>query len=81
MDTYDVLDDETANLILQLQISDGLELYETFEGKGKHREGELSDAQLALQIYTEDLKRHATIASDRQMTKSIAQHASPMKKF
>ncbi|TVY29615.1 putative E3 ubiquitin-protein ligase [Lachnellula hyalina] len=72
MDTYDVLDDETANLILQLQISDGLELYETFEGKGKHREGELSDAQLALQIYTEDLKRHATIASDRQMTKSIA---------
>ncbi|TVY92417.1 hypothetical protein LAWI1_G001713 [Lachnellula willkommii] len=72
MDYFDVLEEETANLILQLQISDGLELYETFEGKGKHRQGELTDAQLALQIYTEDLKRNATIVSDRQMTRSIA---------
>ena len=72
MDTFDVLDEETAALILQLQISDSLELYETFEGKGKRRVGELTNAQLALQIYTDESKRNATIISDRQMTKSIA---------
>ncbi|TVY16225.1 hypothetical protein LARI1_G005005 [Lachnellula arida] len=77
MDYFDVLEEETANLILQLQISDGLDLYETFEGKGKHRQGELTDAQLALQIYTEDLKQQGA-ASDRETAcrlGGVAQHA------
>jgi hypothetical protein len=70
MDDLTALDEETATLILQIQLVDSLGLFETFEGKGKHLEGELTDAQLALQICTEDLKRNAAIISDRQMTQS-----------
>lgn len=59
-------------MILQLQISDSIELYKDLENRSKQPEGEFSDAQLALQIYIEDLQRNASIFADRQMTKSIA---------
>lgn len=41
--------------------------------KGKGREGELSDSQLAAYLYREDLRRNVSILADRQMTRSIAQ--------
>ncbi|KAH8586700.1 hypothetical protein B0O99DRAFT_665658 [Bisporella sp. PMI_857] len=67
------MDDATDALIIQLQIQDSQQLFEEYEGKGKLREGDLSDAQLAIYLYQEDLQRHALILSDRQMTQSIAQ--------
>ncbi|TVY78338.1 putative E3 ubiquitin-protein ligase ariadne-2 [Lachnellula suecica] len=72
MEVFDFQDEELAAAIIQCQISDGLELFETLKGKGKMPEGQLSDAQVAIQLYTEDLKRNAAIVSDRQMTRSIA---------
>lgn len=67
------MDEATAALIFRLQIEDSEELRETFEGKGKGREGEIPDALLALQLHTEDLNRNSTLITDRLMARSIAQ--------
>ena len=40
--------------------------------KGKQREGTLTDADLALQLYVEDLKRTEAALSDRKIAQSIA---------
>lgn len=60
----------TFNIILQLQLEDTEELAST--AKGKQREGTLSDADLALQMYTEDLKACDASMADRKMAQSIA---------
>ncbi|KAH7407616.1 IBR domain-containing protein [Cadophora sp. MPI-SDFR-AT-0126] len=65
------MDPETAALILQLQIQDSDELFSSCEGKGKGIEGVLSDTQIALQIYGEELQRNATIIADQTMTRSL----------
>ncbi|KAH9223443.1 hypothetical protein DL95DRAFT_420154 [Leptodontidium sp. 2 PMI_412] len=72
MDTFHSMDSKTASLILQLQIEDSTNLLSSYEGKGKGIEGVLTDTQLALQLYTEELERNATIISDRHMTRSLA---------
>ncbi|KAL3426422.1 E3 ubiquitin-protein ligase ARI5 [Phlyctema vagabunda] len=64
------IDEETASLIIRLQIEDSEELDRTAKGKG--REDQLTDAQLALAFYREELERTASVVSDRQMTRSIA---------
>ncbi len=63
-------DDLTAALLIQLQIEDAEQALSSF--KGKAREGELSDAELALQLYKQDLECNASIISDQRMTRSIA---------
>jgi len=67
------IDEATAALIVQLQLEDCESIITTVEGKGKGREGELSDTQLALQLYQEDMQRNDAVIKDRRMTKSIAQ--------
>ncbi|KAJ8125733.1 hypothetical protein O1611_g7904 [Lasiodiplodia mahajangana] len=62
-------DDESLDLILSLLREDASVFSST--SKGKQAEGTLSDADLALQLYTEELSRAAIYASDRRMTKSI----------
>jgi hypothetical protein len=71
MDTFYDLEDENAAQALQLQLSDSLELSGSYTRKGKNPQGRLTDAQLALLIYTEDLKRNVTIMSDRRMIESF----------
>ncbi|PBP18079.1 hypothetical protein BUE80_DR010964 [Diplocarpon rosae] len=71
MDSFADMDLETAALILQLQIDDSEELFASSDRKGKGREGVLSDTQLALQIFKEEMQRNAAITADRQMTRSI----------
>jgi hypothetical protein len=66
------MDEASAVLIIQLQIQDSQQLSEIYETKGKGREGELSDSQLAACLYREDLQRNASILADRQMIRSIA---------
>ncbi len=66
------MDFGTATLILQLQLEDSNELFESFEGKGKGREGVLSDSQIAFQMFKEDLERTSAIVADRKMSTSIA---------
>lgn len=72
MDVSNNMDDDTAALILQLQLEDSQELFTTCEGKGKGREGDISDTQLALNLYREDLERNVSIINDRKMTRSLA---------
>lgn len=72
MTTFDDIDDESAAMILQLQIEDSDEIFAQLEGNGKRPEGLLSDDQLAFQILKEELERDAATLKDRQMTKSIA---------
>jgi hypothetical protein len=72
VNAFNSMDEASAALIIQLQIQDSQQLSEEYEGTGKGREGELSDTQLAINLYREDLQRHASIVADRQMTRSIA---------
>lgn len=72
MNMYGDMDEDSAALIIQLQIKDSQLLFERCEGKGKGREGELSDWHLAISLYQKDLERDASIVADRMMTRSIA---------
>jgi hypothetical protein len=69
---FSFIDEDSAALIIQLQIHDSQLLSARYEGKGKGREGEPSDWQLAINLYQEDLERGASIVADRQMARSIA---------
>ncbi|KAK0272285.1 hypothetical protein LTR35_012868 [Friedmanniomyces endolithicus] len=72
--SFQTMDPLTLSTIIQLQLEDSEHLTANGggEGKGKQREGTLSDAQLALQMYTEDLVSTNAVLSDRRMAQSIA---------
>ena len=63
------LDDATANLIIQLQCKDIEELLGASKGKG--RDGEKTDADIALATYQQELQTMNTILTDRYMGKSL----------
>lgn len=73
MDIIDLsgLDEETAALIIQLQLEDSQALAEQHGGKGKAPEGSITDSQVAFRLYAKDLERSAFLTADRQMAKSI----------
>ena len=73
MDALSTMDEESALLILRLQLEDSLTFSDPKTEKGESKEGEMTDAELALNVYREDLERATTIASDRQMSRSITQ--------
>lgn len=64
------LDDATATLIFQLQSEDIEELLSANKGKG--RNGEISDADLAVATYQQELQASNTILTDRCMVRSLA---------
>lgn len=67
----DHVDHATATLILQLQISDIEELQQS--SKGKSRDDERSDADLAIATYQNELQKMNTIQADRSMARSLMQ--------
>ena len=73
MDIFANMDIGSAALIFQLQLEESNEVFESFEGKGKGREGDLSDSQVAFQLYKEDMEHNLTVVADRKMSRSIAQ--------
>ncbi|TKA61892.1 hypothetical protein B0A55_11799 [Friedmanniomyces simplex] len=64
------MDPLTLSAIIQLQLEDSEHLAANV--KGKQREGTVTDAELALQLYTEDLMSTDAVLSDRRMAQSIA---------
>lgn len=64
------MDPLTLSTALQLHLEDTEELASRAKGKG--REGTVSDAELALQIYTEELNACTATLSDRAMAQSMA---------
>ncbi|KAK4898283.1 hypothetical protein LTR27_004290 [Elasticomyces elasticus] len=68
--SFQAMDPLTLSTIIQLQLEDSEEL--SANVKGKQREGTISDAQLALQMYTKDLMSTDAVLSDRRMAQSIA---------
>ncbi|KAK3625050.1 hypothetical protein LTR56_013654 [Elasticomyces elasticus] len=68
--SFQAMDPLTLSTIIQLQLEDSEQL--TANVKGKQREGTVSDAQLALQMYTEDLMSTDAVLTDRRMAQSIA---------
>lgn len=70
MNSFD-FDNASVNLMLQLQIQDLEEIIAS--SKGKYREGETPDADLALDAYKSELESFKASISDRCMCKSIAQ--------
>lgn len=67
---FEVIDAATASLIAQLQLDDLESLI--CSGKGKSRDGDISDADFARNLYRNDLNAAIALASDRRMTESIA---------
>ena len=67
----DLVDDATATLILQLQNRDIEELIHA--NKGKSRDGEPSDADLAVATYRQELQEMSIILADRCMGRSFTQ--------
>lgn len=67
------VDDATAALIVRLQREDVEELRQL--DKGKSREGEKSDAYVAMELYQEELQQADAILADRCMSRSLAQAA------
>ena len=65
-----VVDDGSAALILQLQRDDVEAI--SARNKSKQREGEQTDAELALQLCLEELQLFETTYADQQMAHSIA---------
>src|SRR5277367_2969081 len=58
-----------AALAVQLLLKDSEQLF--VNSKGKFKEREVSDAELALAYFDEDLGKASVIIADRQMTQSI----------
>ncbi|KAI4107881.1 MAG: hypothetical protein LQ339_002491 [Xanthoria mediterranea] len=64
------IDDASAALILQLQREDAGELQRS--SKGKNREDEVSDIDLAIELLQQDLQETNTFLMDRCMSRSLA---------
>lgn len=64
------VDDETAALIVQLQIADTEELWSS--QKGKSRPNAPTDTEIAILLQKQDLLDALSVVSDRRMTRSIA---------
>lgn len=64
------IDALTLSAIVQMQLEEGEEL--ASRAKNKQREGTLSDAQLALQMYMDDLKCADSTLKDRKLAQSIS---------
>ncbi|KAL8720066.1 MAG: hypothetical protein Q9181_007969, partial [Wetmoreana brouardii] len=65
----DQADDATAALIVQLQHEDLQEL--KHQDKGKSREGDRSDADIAMAFYQEELQQLGIVLKDRYMSRSL----------
>ncbi|KFY26711.1 hypothetical protein V493_03912 [Pseudogymnoascus sp. VKM F-4281 (FW-2241)] len=64
------VDEQTAYLIIQLQLQDA-DFYSS-SSKGKAREDEISDESIAFQLQKQELEGLSIFLSDRRMTQSIA---------
>ena len=68
--SLDEVDDATAALIIQLQRQDVEELQSL--AKGKSREIDVCDADVAMTIFQEELHQRSAILNDRCMSRSLA---------
>ena len=71
LDELDRVDAATAKLILQLHNGDIEELLHA--SKGKSRDDEVSDADLAITTYQKELQERSTILADQCMARSLTQ--------
>lgn len=68
--SFQSMDPLTLSTVIQMQLEDTKEL--TARAKGKQREGTVTDAELALQMYTEDLINTNAVLTDGKMAQSMA---------
>ncbi|KAH6605967.1 hypothetical protein Trco_005120 [Trichoderma cornu-damae] len=61
------IDQDSLDLIIELQLQDARNMI-----KGKHREGEAPDFELALEFFNSELESLHTFLHDREMSRSLA---------
>ncbi|KAL8668523.1 MAG: hypothetical protein Q9168_006853 [Polycauliona sp. 1 TL-2023] len=66
----DQVDDASMALILELQREDVEELQRS--SKGKHREDDVADVDLAIQLFEQGIQQMTTLFADRCMSRSLA---------
>ncbi|KAK6212458.1 hypothetical protein LQW54_005232 [Pestalotiopsis sp. IQ-011] len=67
------MDDADAALIVQILLQDGQEAISSAEGNGKRIAGDETDAQVAFNLYLEEVERAQGFIFDKRMTRSIQQ--------
>ena len=68
--SFEGMDEHTAALILQLQLADLEDVMSS--GKGKGREDQASDQDIAISAYRQEVETRLSLLADRRMTESIA---------
>ena len=63
------LDQQTADLILQLQLEDAEVYFSSAKGKG--REGEVSDEMLAFEMQRQEIENMSLFCTDNRMARSM----------
>lgn len=67
------MDDEDAALIIKILLRDGEEVISSAEGKGKRIAGDETDAEVAFNLYLEEVERAQGFIFDKRMTRSMQQ--------
>ncbi|KAJ4387687.1 hypothetical protein N0V93_008285 [Gnomoniopsis smithogilvyi] len=67
------MDDDSYELILKLMLEDSRQLA---EGKGKQKEGNISDTEVAFNLYAKEIENALTIDADHRLVMSIQQALS-----
>ncbi|KAK0650154.1 hypothetical protein DIS24_g7131 [Lasiodiplodia hormozganensis] len=66
------MDEQSAALVLQLQLEDIATIFATAKGKGRADDSTADDAAYALRLHQQDLEASMVILEDRKMCQSIA---------
>lgn len=66
------MDEQSAALVLQLQLEDIANIFATAKGKGRADDSTADDAAYALQLHQQELETSMVILEDRKMCQSIA---------
>ena len=69
---FEALDDTTSALIIEIQLQDIEQLLTAAQGKGKAREGVVTEWEQILLLHRDELRRAFSIIKDRQMSRSMS---------
>lgn len=65
------MDEDGYDLVLKLMLEDARQISSAAAGKGKQQENTVSDAQIAFDLYAQELQNAVTIDADRRLTAGL----------
>jgi hypothetical protein len=74
---FEDIDDDTAKLIIQLQLEDAENIAANLADGIEAPHGYLSDSYVALKLYRDEMQRHATVLQDRDIAEAVSRGLEP----